>query len=126
MGDSGYKKAVEVDYYSLLGVSRDVRFYGSFCTNLSFSFACPSQADSETIQKAFRKLAKSFHPDKFTNPDDHVKAQERFVELQEACEILLDANKRQIYDMYGVEGLTKQNWEVGAHLKSPEEARCTS
>lgn len=83
----------------------------------------PDQADAETIQKAFRKLAKSFHPDKFSDPEDHARAQARFIELREASEILLDANKRQIYDMYGVKGLSKQNWEVGAHLKTPEEVR---
>jgi DnaJ family protein C protein 11 len=80
------------------------------------------QATSEDIQKAFRKFARAFHPDKFNSPVEHENAQSRFIELREAADVLLDENKRQIYDMYGVKGL-KQNLQLGERLKTPEEVR---
>jgi molecular chaperone DnaJ len=70
------------DYYQVLGVSR--------------------QAKEEELKKAYRKLALKFHPDR--NPGDN-EAEERFKEAAEAYEVLCDANKRQIYDAYGHEGL---------------------
>ena len=66
------------DCYEVLGVGRD--------------------ADSETLKKAYRKLAVKYHPDK--NPGDH-EAEERFKELGEAYEILTDEQKRAAYDRYG-------------------------
>ncbi|GAB4166931.1 MAG: molecular chaperone DnaJ [Terrimicrobiaceae bacterium] len=66
------------DAYEILGVSRD--------------------ADAEAIKKAYRKLAVKFHPDK--NPGDP-EAEERFKELGEAYEILMDPDKRAAYDRYG-------------------------
>ena len=66
------------DYYSTLGVTRT--------------------ASSEDIQKAYRKLARKYHPD--MNPNDP-KAKEKFQELQSAFEVLNDAKKREMYDRYG-------------------------
>ena len=66
------------DCYEVLGVSKD--------------------ADSDTIKKAYRKMAIKYHPDK--NPGDH-EAEERFKELGEAYEILMDEQKRAAYDRYG-------------------------
>ncbi len=66
------------DYYEILGVNRDV--------------------DAEEIQKAYRKLAVKYHPDK--NPGDH-SAEEKFKELGEAYEALSDPQKRAAYDQYG-------------------------
>ncbi|NNE92039.1 MAG: molecular chaperone DnaJ [Verrucomicrobiales bacterium] len=66
------------DYYEVLGVSRD--------------------AESSAIKKAYRKLAVQFHPDK--NPDD-AEAEEKFKELGEAYEVLMDDQKRAAYDRYG-------------------------
>jgi len=63
------------DYYQILGVSRD--------------------ADQKTIQKAYRKLARQYHPD--VNPNDKA-AEEKFKEINEANEVLSDAEKRQKYD----------------------------
>ncbi|MBN8711773.1 MAG: molecular chaperone DnaJ [Verrucomicrobia bacterium] len=56
------------------------------------------ESTEEEIKKSYRKLAIKFHPDK--NPGDH-EAEERFKELGEAYEILMDAQKRAAYDRYG-------------------------
>ena len=66
------------DYYSILGVSKD--------------------ASPEEIKKAYRKLARKYHPD--LNPGDQ-KAEERFKEINEAQEVLTDPDKRAKYDQYG-------------------------
>lgn len=55
-------------------------------------------ATEETIKRSYRKLAVKFHPDK--NPGDH-SAEERFKELGEAYETLMDPQKRAAYDRYG-------------------------
>jgi len=80
----------------------------------------PPQATNEEIQKAYRKLAKTFHPDKFAeNPQERSRAETRFIELREASETLTDETKRKIYDMYGIHGL--KNMQVGEKLKTTEE-----
>ncbi|MCS6873152.1 MAG: molecular chaperone DnaJ [Pyrinomonadaceae bacterium] len=66
------------DYYNILGVKRD--------------------AKPEEIKKAYRRLARKYHPD--VNPGDKV-AEERFKEIQEAYEVLSDEKKRKIYDRFG-------------------------
>ncbi|MBV8709888.1 MAG: molecular chaperone DnaJ [Acidobacteriaceae bacterium] len=66
------------DYYKTLGVGRS--------------------ADSEEIRKAYRKLARKYHPD--LNPGDKA-AEDRFKKVQEAYDILSDDNKRKVYDQYG-------------------------
>ena len=74
--------AAKRDYYEVLGVDRNA-------------------SDSE-LKKAYRKLALKFHPDR--NPGDRA-AEEQFKEAAEAYDVLRDANKRQIYDQYGHQGL---------------------
>jgi len=59
----------------------------------------PTTASSQEITKAYRKMAMKFHPDK--NPD----AGDKFKEISFAYEVLNDAEKREIYDKYGEEGL---------------------
>ena len=52
----------------------------------------------EEVKRAYRKLAVKFHPDK--NPDDP-HAEEKFKELGEAYDVLIDADKRAAYDRFG-------------------------
>src|ERR1700726_2808017 len=66
------------DYYEVLGVDRN--------------------APEEEIKRAYRKLAVQFHPDK--NPDDP-HTEEKFKELGEAYDVLIDADKRAAYDRFG-------------------------
>ncbi|MCU0228019.1 MAG: J domain-containing protein [Bryobacterales bacterium] len=56
------------------------------------------KASAEDIRKAYKKLARKYHPD--LNPGDKV-AEDRFKKVQEAYNILSDARKREIYDQYG-------------------------
>jgi molecular chaperone DnaJ len=66
------------DYYGILGVK--------------------PTATAEEIRKAFRKLARKYHPD--VNPNDK-KAEERFKEISEANDVLSDEKKRKIFDQFG-------------------------
>jgi len=66
------------DYYEVLGVTRS--------------------ASVEEVKRAYRQLAVKFHPDK--NPDDP-HAEEKFKELGEAYDVLMDADKRAAYDRFG-------------------------
>lgn len=66
------------DYYEVLGVNRD--------------------ADDNAIKKAYRKLAKKYHPD--VNKGN-TQAEEKFKEVTEAYEILSDPEKRKLYDRFG-------------------------
>ena len=70
------------DYYAILGV--------------------PRNATDEEIKKAYRRLALQYHPDR--NPGNK-EAEEKFKEITEAYSVLIDKEKRVIYDRYGVEGL---------------------
>ncbi len=69
--------ATKRDYYEILGVDRS--------------------ASEEDVKRAFRKLAFQFHPDKNKDND----AEERFKELNEAYQVLSDADKRAAYDRFG-------------------------
>ena len=66
------------DYYDILGVKND--------------------ADEGELKSAYRKLAMKYHPDR--NPDDE-EAEKKFKELNEAYEVLKDAEKRAAYDRFG-------------------------
>ncbi|CAG8521141.1 2275_t:CDS:2 [Ambispora leptoticha] len=63
-------------------------------------------ADDETLKKAYKKLALKWHPDRHKNDSDKEIAEKKFKEISEAFEVLSDKDKRQIYDVYGEEGLT--------------------
>ena len=70
--------ASKKDYYETLGIARS--------------------ADTDEIRKAYRKLARKFHPD--LNPGDKA-SEERFKKVQEAYDILSDDNKKKVYDQFG-------------------------
>lgn len=70
--------AAKRDYYAVLGVEHG--------------------ADDKTIKKAYRKLAKKYHPD--TSAGD-ARAEEKFKEATQAYEILSDPEKRRLYDRFG-------------------------
>ncbi|XP_034289669.1 chaperone protein DnaJ-like isoform X2 [Pantherophis guttatus] len=63
----------------------------------------PKTASLDDIKKAYRKKALKWHPDK--NPENKQFAEQRFKEIAEAYEVLSDKNKRDVYDLYGKDGL---------------------
>lgn len=79
-------------------------------------------ASDEEIRRAYRQWAQVYHPDKYQ--DLHMKevATQNFQRICEAYEILSDETKRQIYDIYGMEGLTS-GLELGPRLSKVEEIK---
>ena len=78
------------DYYELLEINKS--------------------ADKSAIKKAYRNMAKKYHPDK--NPGDN-EAEEIFKAVNEAYQVLSDEEKRSIYDRYGKEGLQGHGQQRG-------------
>src|ERR1700749_1598284 len=62
------------------------------------TLSVPRGSSEDDIRKAYRKLARKYHPD--LNPGDK-SAEDRFKNVQEAYDVLSDAKKRQMYDQYG-------------------------
>jgi molecular chaperone DnaJ len=86
------------DYYKVLGVERT--------------------AAAEEIKRAYRKLAVKFHPDK--NPDDP-HAEEKFKELGEAYDVLMDPEKRAAYDRFGHAAFAQGGAGFGGGFHDPFE-----
>ncbi|MBB1284134.1 J domain-containing protein [Flavisolibacter sp. BT320] len=80
-----------VDYYKILGIDKN--------------------ASDDEVKKAYRKLARKYHPD--LNPND-AEAHKRFQQINEANEVLSDPEKRKKYDQYG------KDWK---HAEQFEQAR---
>jgi molecular chaperone DnaJ len=91
------------DYYQTLGVDRN--------------------ATQDDIKKAFRTLARKYHPD--MNPTDKKAAEEKFKEIGEAYEVLSDENKRRMYDQTGSAdfggGSSNFTWENFSHFNDFED-----
>ncbi len=79
------------DYYKIMGVARD--------------------ASQDEIKRAYRKLARKYHPDVSKEPD----AEARFKEVNEAYEVLRDPEKRAAYDQLG------SNWRAGQEFRPPPD-----
>ena len=77
------------DYYQILGVPRD--------------------AEKSDIKKAYRKLARRYHPDVNSEAD----AEDKFKEVNEAYEVLKDSDKRQAYDRFGADWKHGQQFDGG-------------
>ncbi|XP_021814440.1 chaperone protein dnaJ 13 [Prunus avium] len=80
------------------------------------------EASDEEIRKAYRQWAQVYHPDKYQAPHMKDTATENFQRICQAYEILSDENKRKIYDIYGMEGLTS-GLELGTKLNKAEELK---
>ena len=80
------------DYYEILGVDRS--------------------ATEDEMKRAFRKLARKYHPDLHTS-NDKKEAEEKFKELNEAYEVLRDPEKRKKYDQLGAD------WKAGQNFQPP-------
>jgi curved DNA-binding protein CbpA len=81
----GEEDEQHTSYYSVLNVSKD--------------------ASQDEVRKAYRTLANVFHPDKHRDEGVKDQAQQAFSRLQEAYEVLSDPERRQVYDVYGKQGL---------------------
>ncbi len=79
------------DYYEVMGVARD--------------------ASQDVIKRAYRRLARRYHPDVSKEPD----AEAKFKELQEAYEVLKDPEKRAAYNQLG------ENWRAGQDFRPPPD-----
>ncbi|KAA1476579.1 DnaJ-domain-containing protein [Dentipellis sp. KUC8613] len=83
----------------------------------------PRSASDNEVRERYRTLSVQFHPDKHVgDPTRHDTATARFLEIQKAYEVLSDPFLRQVYDIYGFEGLSK-SWPADLRAKSPEELR---
>src|SRR5260370_33335825 len=83
------------DYYETLGVARS--------------------SSEDEIRKAYRKLARKYHPD--LNPGDKA-AEDRFKNVQEAYDVLNDKSKRQMYDQVGFYSDTPGGGGAGPHSRT--------
>jgi molecular chaperone DnaJ len=98
--------AAKRDYYDVLGIGRDV--------------------SEDEIKTAYRKLARKYHPD-MNREQDKKHAEEKFKELSEAYEILIDPQKKRIYDQYGHQGMSQQfgsggfTWNDFTHFGDVED-----
>ena len=89
-----------VDYYKTLGIEKT--------------------ATEEEIKKAYRKLARKFHPD--LNPNDK-EANKKFQQINEANEVLSDPEKRKKYDAYGEHWQHAEQYEQAQHEQARQQQR---
>ncbi len=85
MNSNQNKQIEDEDLYALLGIKKD--------------------ASKNDIKKAYKKLAKVFHPDHHQG-EMREDAENRFVKINQAYEILMDDDQRMIYDIYGMQAIS--------------------
>src|SRR5215470_12185843 len=85
-----------IDYYKILGLDKN--------------------ASQEDIKKAYRKLARKYHPD--LNPNDK-EANKKFQQINEANEVLSDPENRKKYDQYG------ENWQHAEQFEKAKQERAS-
>lgn len=93
----GQPRRLAMDYYTILGVDRG--------------------STAETIRKAYRKLARKYHPD--LNPKDK-EAERKFKEINEANEVLSDPDSRKKYDKYG------DQWKHADQIEAAQRERASA
>ena len=86
-----------IDYYKVLGLAKN--------------------ADEKEIKKAYRKLARKYHPDVNPNNQD---AKQKFQQVNEANEVLSDPEKRKKYDQYG------KDWQHAEQFEQAKKQRQSS
>ena len=86
-----------IDYYKVLGIEKN--------------------SDADQIKKAYRKLARKYHPD--VNPGDK-EAEKKFKEINEANEVLSNPENRKKYDQYG------ENWKHGEEYEKAQQSQASS
>ncbi|CAF5042538.1 unnamed protein product [Rotaria sp. Silwood1] len=91
----------ERDLYAILHISRD--------------------ADTTTIQQAYRRLTLLYHPDKHQDLRTKQLAMNLFIQIKNAYDILNDPEKRAIYDIIGMKGLKTEGWEIITRTKTSRE-----
>uniref|UniRef100_A0A914ZDT6 J domain-containing protein n=1 Tax=Panagrolaimus superbus TaxID=310955 RepID=A0A914ZDT6_9BILA len=95
------KQSKKRDYYKILGVRRN--------------------ANKQQINKAYRKLAQQWHPDNFREDEEKKKAQEKFIDIAAAKDVLTDPEKRQQFDQ-GIDPLDPEAQQHGhGHGGNPFE-----
>lgn len=87
-----------IDYYTVLGLGKN--------------------ASTDDIKKAYRKLARKYHPD--LNPDDQ-EAKQKFQQINEAQEVLTDPEKRKQYDKYGEQ--YGERWKEGEQYEQHRQSQ---
>ncbi len=88
-----------IDYYKILGIDK--------------------KSSEEDVKKAYRKLARKYHPD--LNPNDKV-AETNFKQVNEANEVLSDPEKRKKYDKYGKDWKHADQFEKAGHNQQPYQS----
>ncbi|CAF0936200.1 unnamed protein product [Rotaria sordida] len=91
----------ERDLYAILHISKD--------------------ADTTTIQQAYRRLTLLYHPDKHTDSRNKQLAVDLFIQVKNAYDILNDPQKRAIYDVVGMKGLKAEGWEIITRTRTARE-----
>ncbi|KAH3755204.1 hypothetical protein DPMN_189894 [Dreissena polymorpha] len=99
--DEGDGDFISDDLYALLNISKE--------------------ATKDEITQSYKQLSRIYHPDKHQDPVKKKKAEQVFSKIKRAHEVLTDAHKRVIYDLYGEKGLESYGLEIVSRTKTPAE-----